>query len=110
METVYAAIDNSFHLHDIQTTGRSSLTNEKAHHYFLNRFVCVGEFFDGWLTRPILALNFWLQVEQGNVMESAGGLNNYSQHTMPEIIDWLIDFGFNVPPTAKVIWRRDLGL
>ena len=27
--------------------GRSSLTNEKDHHYFLNRFVCVGEFFDG---------------------------------------------------------------
>ena len=23
--------------------GRSSLTNEKDHHYFLNRFVCVGE-------------------------------------------------------------------
>ena len=30
------------------TSGRSSLTNyEKDHHYFLNRFVCVGEFFDG---------------------------------------------------------------
>ena len=28
-------------------TGRSSLTNEKDHHYFLNRSVCVGEFFDG---------------------------------------------------------------
>ena len=28
-------------------TGRSSLTNEKDHHYFLNRFVCVGEFFNG---------------------------------------------------------------
>ena len=28
-------------------TGRSSLTSEKDHHYFLNRFVCVGEFFDG---------------------------------------------------------------
>ena len=27
--------------------GRSSLTNEKDHHYFLNRFVCVDEFFDG---------------------------------------------------------------
>ena len=27
--------------------GRSSLTYEKDHHYFLNRFVCVGEFFDG---------------------------------------------------------------
>ena len=27
--------------------GGSSLTNEKDHHYFLNRFVCVGEFFDG---------------------------------------------------------------
>ena len=26
---------------------RSSLTNEKDHHYFLNRFVCVGGFFDG---------------------------------------------------------------
>ena len=28
-------------------SGGSSLTNEKDHHYFLNRFVCVGEFFDG---------------------------------------------------------------
>ena len=28
-------------------SGRSSLTNEKDHHYFLNRFVCVGEFVDG---------------------------------------------------------------
>ena len=28
-------------------SGRSSLTNEKDNHYFLNRFVCVGEFFDG---------------------------------------------------------------
>ena len=27
-------------------SGRSSLTNEKDHHYF-NWFVCVGEFFDG---------------------------------------------------------------
>ena len=27
--------------------GHSSLTNEKDHLYFLNRFVCVGEFFDG---------------------------------------------------------------
>ena len=27
--------------------GRSSLTNEKDHHYFLNRFVCIGEFLDG---------------------------------------------------------------
>ena len=27
--------------------GHSSLTNEKYHHYFLNRFVCAGEFFDG---------------------------------------------------------------
>ena len=27
--------------------GHSSLTNEKDRHYFLNRFVCVGEFFDG---------------------------------------------------------------
>ena len=27
--------------------GRLSLTNEKDHHYFLNRFVCVDEFFDG---------------------------------------------------------------
>ena len=26
---------------------RSSLTNEKDRHYFLKRFVCVGEFFDG---------------------------------------------------------------
>ena len=24
----------------------SLMTNEKDHHYFLNRFVCVGEFFD----------------------------------------------------------------
>ena len=31
----------------ITIDGRSSLTNEKDHHYFLNRFVCVGEFFDG---------------------------------------------------------------
>ena len=46
---------------------RSSLTNKKDHHYFLNRFVCVGEF------RPILALNCRLQVEQINVVESAGG-------------------------------------
>ena len=30
-----------------QLRGGSSLTNEKDHHYFLNRFVCVGEFFDG---------------------------------------------------------------
>ena len=22
----------------------------------------------------------------------------------------LVDFGFNVPPTVKVIWRQDLGL
>ena len=27
--------------------GRSSLTNEKDHRYFLNRFECIGEFFDG---------------------------------------------------------------
>ena len=27
--------------------GRSSLTYEKDRHYFLNRFVGVGEFFDG---------------------------------------------------------------
>ena len=31
----------------VMISGRSSLTNEKGHHYFLNRFVCVGEFFDG---------------------------------------------------------------
>ena len=31
----------------IDGSGRSSLTNEKDHNYFLNRFVCVGEFFDG---------------------------------------------------------------
>ena len=31
----------------VNNYGRSSLTNEKDHHYFLNRFVCVGEFFDG---------------------------------------------------------------
>ena len=36
------------HLYGITTEdGGSSLTNEKDHHYFLNRFVCVGEFFDG---------------------------------------------------------------
>ena len=29
------------------TGGPSSLTNEKDHHYLLNRFVCVGEFLDG---------------------------------------------------------------
>ena len=46
--------------------GRSSLTNEKDHHYFLNRFVCVVEFFDG-------SLNCRMQVEQVNVIESAGG-------------------------------------
>ena len=28
-------------------SGHPSLINEKDHHYFLNRFVCVGEFFDG---------------------------------------------------------------
>ena len=32
------------YLHPI---GCSSLTNEKDHHYFLNRLVCVAEFFDG---------------------------------------------------------------
>ena len=32
---------------DASLIGGSSLTNEKDHHYFLNRFVCVGEFFDG---------------------------------------------------------------
>ena len=32
---------------EVYRLGRSSLTNEKDHHYFLNRFVCVGEFFDG---------------------------------------------------------------
>ena len=52
--------------------GRSSLTNEKGHHYFLNRFICVGQFFL-LLTRPILALNCRLQVEQVNIMNSAGG-------------------------------------
>ena len=52
--------------------GRSSLTNEKSHHYFLNRFICVGHFFL-FLTRPILALNCRLQVEQVNIMNSAGG-------------------------------------
>ena len=31
----------------INRYGHSSLTNEKDHHYFLNRFVCVGEFFNG---------------------------------------------------------------
>ena len=51
---------------------RSSLANEKGHHYFLNRFLCAGEFF-WWLTRPILALNCRIQVEQVGIMESAGG-------------------------------------
>ena len=23
---------------------------------------------------------------------------------------WLVDLGFNVPPTAKIIWRGDLDL
>ena len=46
--------------------GRSSLT-EADHHYFLNRFMCVG------LTRPFLSLNCRLQVEQASVMDSAGG-------------------------------------
>ena len=32
---------------ELTSDGRLSLTNEKDHHYFLNRFVCVGEFFDG---------------------------------------------------------------
>ena len=56
--------------------GRSSLTNEKGHHYFLNRFICVGQFvffFFLFLTRPILALNCRLQKEQVNIMDSAGG-------------------------------------
>ena len=52
--------------------GRSSLTNEKGHHYFMNRFICVGQFFL-FLTRPILALNCRLQIEQVNIMDSAGG-------------------------------------
>ena len=34
-------------LRNVHGYGGSSLTNEKDHHYFLNRFVCVGEFFDG---------------------------------------------------------------
>ena len=48
--------------------GRSSLTNEKDHRYFLNKVhVC-------WrLTRPILALNCRLQEEQVRVVEPAGG-------------------------------------
>ena len=36
-----------FELVKLKSVGCSSLTNEKDHHYFLNRFVCVGEFFDG---------------------------------------------------------------
>ena len=37
------------HLHFLVTYKyvRSSLTNEKDHHYFLNRLVCFREFFDG---------------------------------------------------------------
>ena len=31
----------------LNADSRSSLTNEKDHHYFLNRFVCAGQFFDG---------------------------------------------------------------
>ena len=23
---------------------------------------------------------------------------------------WVVDLGFNIPPTAKVIWRLDFGL
>ena len=34
-------------LREASIHGRSSLTNEKDHRYFLNRFVCVGEYFDG---------------------------------------------------------------
>ena len=30
----------------MQTNGHSYVTNEKDHHYFLNRFVCVGELAD----------------------------------------------------------------
>ena len=37
----------SFQLKLSRMAGRLSLTNEKDHHYFLNRFVCVGELFDG---------------------------------------------------------------
>ena len=48
--------------------GCLSLTNENDHHCFLNRFMCVK-----WLTRPILALNCRLQIEQVIVMESGGG-------------------------------------
>ena len=29
---------------ELSIPGRSSLNNEKDRHYFLNRFVCVGEF------------------------------------------------------------------
>ena len=36
-----------FTVSSLHFNGRSSLINEKDHHYFLNRFVCVGEFFDG---------------------------------------------------------------
>ena len=35
-------------------SGRSSIANDKDRHYFLNMFVCVGEFFDGRLN-PIKA-------------------------------------------------------
>ena len=40
-------IKNNGSITDLYNNGGSSLTNEKDHHYFLNRFVCVGEFFDG---------------------------------------------------------------
>ena len=34
-------------------------------------------------------------------------LESYFRMTLERI---LFDMGFNVPPTAKVIWRRDVGL
>ena len=24
-----------------------------------------------------------------------------------KLVGWFVDLGFNVPPTAKIIWRRD---
>ena len=44
--------DQEFVLENMQkriktAIGRSSLTNEKDHHYFSNRIVCVDVFFDG---------------------------------------------------------------
>ena len=39
--------NQTFFLMQCWRNGHSPLTNEKDYHYFLNRFICVGEFFDG---------------------------------------------------------------